>query len=372
MKDLDSTTNVGNREEPKQKSKKKAKEAVPLENVSSSTKKTKTKKDAAETPKGTASKKRTKKETAESSEEKQKSLASKKRTKTGAVDSLEAQKPTSKKHAKKGSVDSREETQKPLAKKRAKKESPTAVAEVLSQTNPADVAESHILDSFWDSQEDLYDFQEESTASTVPLWERLTWGTLGGSLLGYGLRKRRSVLGWVCTLVGGGLLYRATRSNHSVYNAVQEKMASREANQKGLLLESGVTVRRPAKQLYKFWRDLENIPRVLGHLLTVERIEGDRIHWVVDTMPERLELDAEIVADVPNRLIAWHSPPEAPISHEGFVQFHELGDSMGTEIKVMLKYDPPAGPLVAALFGVNPNLQLEEDLVRFKAWMEQK
>jgi uncharacterized membrane protein len=55
------------------------------------------------------------------------------------------------------------------------------------------------------------------------------------------------------------------------------------------------------------------------------------------------------------------------------VRFEEAPNGRGTEVKVVINYQAPAGKLgtaVAKLFGEEPEKQLEDDLPRFKQLVE--
>jgi uncharacterized membrane protein len=57
----------------------------------------------------------------------------------------------------------------------------------------------------------------------------------------------------------------------------------------------------------------------------------------------------------------------------GSVHFNCAPDGHGTEVRVVLKYDPPGGEWGAALahfFGDDPETEIEEDLRRFKQMAE--
>jgi uncharacterized membrane protein len=59
------------------------------------------------------------------------------------------------------------------------------------------------------------------------------------------------------------------------------------------------------------------------------------------------------------------------VSTAGSVNFRET--DRGTDVRVHLQYNPPAGKLgaaVARLFGEEPNIQIREDLRRFRQLME--
>jgi uncharacterized membrane protein len=104
------------------------------------------------------------------------------------------------------------------------------------------------------------------------------------------------------------------------------------------------------------------------------RAEGSRSHWVAcGPLGHRVEWDAEIITDSVNELIGWRSLPGSEVDTAGSVHFRELPEGRGTEVRVSLKYDPPAGKLgaaVARLFGASPQSQVREDLRRFKQFME--
>ena len=68
----------------------------------------------------------------------------------------------------------------------------------------------------------------------------------------------------------------------------------------------------------------------------------------------------------------FRSLPGAEVDHAGSVHFEpDVGDH--TLVRVILRYDPPAGRLgarVARLFGEDPATQVADDLRRFKQVME--
>jgi uncharacterized membrane protein len=70
-------------------------------------------------------------------------------------------------------------------------------------------------------------------------------------------------------------------------------------------------------------------------------------------------------------VIAWQSLKGSMVATAGSVNFEET--ERGTVVHVHLQYNPPGGRLgaaVAYVFGEEPNLQVQEDLRRFKRLME--
>jgi uncharacterized membrane protein len=140
-----------------------------------------------------------------------------------------------------------------------------------------------------------------------------------------------------------------------------------------LHLTATVTVNRPPREVYAFWRDFTNLPRFMAHLEDVTTT-GTRSTWTAKAPAGRtVTWDAEITQDSPNRLIAWRSVGEAAVANSGRVTFTEAPGGRGTEIRVDLDYTVPAGRLgkvVAKLFGEDPEQQVRDDLRRAKQVLE--
>jgi uncharacterized membrane protein len=139
-------------------------------------------------------------------------------------------------------------------------------------------------------------------------------------------------------------------------------------------VERAVTIQKPAQELYDFWRNFENLPQFMHHLEEVRVHDDKRSMWIA-TGPAgaHIEWEAEVTDETPGELIAWKSLPEADVPNIGSVQFKELGNDGGTEVKVTMEYSPLGGVLgaiFAQLWGEEPSQQVNEDLQRFKSLME--
>lgn len=154
------------------------------------------------------------------------------------------------------------------------------------------------------------------------------------------------------------------------YNAQQ---LSRDDADRAIRVHT-ITVNNSPDEVYRFWRDFENLPRFMSHLESV-RITGERrSHWVAKAPAgTTVEWDAEITKDVPGQMIAWRSVEGADVENSGVVRFDSAPGGRGTEVRVELIYNPPGGLLgagVAKLFGEEPGTQIKGDLYRFKQVME--
>ena len=218
-----------------------------------------------------------------------------------------------------------------------------------------------------------------SSGVNVGRTERIASGVAGAALVALGLR-RRGLRPFLVPL-GAGLVVRALTGRCPVNRALGRNTALDDEPEspvasvgrgQGVKVERAITIDRPAHELYAFWRDFENLPRFMEHLESVTVIDATRSHWIARApVGQRVEWDAEIHNEVPDELIAWRSLPGSEIANAGSVHFTPAGG--GTEVRVVLSYEPPAGRLgdaVARLFGEAPAQQVQDDLRRFKQVME--
>jgi len=134
------------------------------------------------------------------------------------------------------------------------------------------------------------------------------------------------------------------------------------------------TINKSPEELFRFWRQLENLPRFARHLASVTQRPGKESHWEAK-WPSGVttEWDAVIIVEHENALIAWETLEGSEIRNAGSVRFEPAPPGRGTEVTVQIDYVPPLGKLGAAIakfYGEQPEIQVEDDLGRFKALME--
>jgi len=209
----------------------------------------------------------------------------------------------------------------------------------------------------------------------VPDAERVACGIIGAGLAMAGL-ARGGVARWGLLLVGGALVRRALTGRCPIYQRLElDKRHPRSGvpGNRGTRIEAAVEVRCAAETLFQFWRNLENLPRVMRQVKAVEQHDAKRSHWkVAGPAGQTFEWDAEIINEEDGRLIAWQSLPGARVSNAGSVWFEPTSDG-ATRVKVVFEYDPPVGSMgvaLAELWGASPKADLAEDLKRFKEFAE--
>lgn len=220
--------------------------------------------------------------------------------------------------------------------------------------------------------------QSKSTAINISEAERIA-SALGGALLAaYGL-SQRSKSGAMMAAAGGALIVRGATGFCPGYAAVgldtsRSDTRTALAGAKGTPVDTAVTIAKPHDELYRFWRNLENLPRFMPHLVSVSERGDNRSHWVAKAPGGRtVEWDAEIINDDVNELIGWRTLEGADVVSAGSVRFKPTGKNDETQVHVHLQYDPPAGKFgsaIAWLLGHEPSQTIREDLRRFKALME--
>jgi uncharacterized membrane protein len=210
--------------------------------------------------------------------------------------------------------------------------------------------------------------------------ERWISGAAGAALLGYGLSRRRFRA--VLLPVGIGLLRRAITGRCEINRALGRNSARDEGRVspvasldrgEGRKIEQAVTIQRPRGELFRFWRQFDNLPRFMDNLESVIVLDSRRSHWVAKgPVGTRVEWDAEIHNEIEDELIAWRSLPGADVDQAGSVHFSHAPDGH-TEVRVSMRYAAPAGRMgdaVAHILGEDPERQIVDDLRRFKQVME--
>jgi len=140
----------------------------------------------------------------------------------------------------------------------------------------------------------------------------------------------------------------------------------------GVKLKKSIMIDRSPADLYAFWRNVENLPRLTELLQSVEALDDLRSRWTI-TAPGEVPVQwvAEITKDIQGEMIGWRSIDGSTVETAGYVRFEPI--PRGTLVRVALEYGPPAGragAVLATLFGKRPGAHIEDLLRHFKQLME--
>jgi uncharacterized membrane protein len=196
---------------------------------------------------------------------------------------------------------------------------------------------------------------------------RIVAGSAGTLLLAAGLRQR-SPLGAGLAISGLALLARSVSNQ-----PLRQWLGLENAPEDGIVIQKTMHVYAEADEVYSCWRQMENFPQFMSHIREVTRLNDTLYHWVVDGpagIP--VEWDAEITADVPGEILAWRTTEGSVVHSTGVIHFEP--DAYGdTRVHIRMTYRPPANALgrtIAKIFGADPRTQMDEDLARFKSYLE--
>ena len=220
----------------------------------------------------------------------------------------------------------------------------------------------------------MHTYTESTRPSLSDLEQWLTFGT-GLMVVAYGV-SRRSTAGIFVAAASAPILYRGLTGRWPGFIAdalPDDDTRTALADDRGLHVRESIRVERPIAEVYRFWRQFENLPQFMRHLVSVTETGANRSHWVAEgPAGVRVEWDAEIINDVEPQTIGWRSLPGADVVTAGSVNFDTVRGG-ATQITVRLQYAPPAGragALVATLFGRAPEQTIREDLRQLKQLLE--
>jgi uncharacterized membrane protein len=188
----------------------------------------------------------------------------------------------------------------------------------------------------------------------------------GGALLAARGLLRRSPLALLAGALGAAFVVRAVSN-------MDAKRLLGQRGRRGIDFTKTITIAAPADEVFQFWMSFGNFPKFMRNVRSVRRNEApDSWHWeVAGPLGTTVHWDAKVTRVVPNELIAWSTERGSSVEHAGLVRFQPEGS--GTRVQVEMSYSPPAGAAghaVAQLFGADPQSEMDEDLMRLKAYFE--
>jgi uncharacterized membrane protein len=212
--------------------------------------------------------------------------------------------------------------------------------------------------------------QPDAFPNAFWMWSRVGGDAIDLALLGAASRLKKSNRGRIA-------LATAAVAGVTALDAICSQRLSRRNGARGngaIRVAKSATINRSPEELYRFWRDFQNLPRFMKHLESVRETGDRRSHWVAKgPAGTTVEWDAEITEDRPNELIAWRSLEGSDVDCVGFVRFERAPGGRGSIVRVEMRYRPPAGRVgatVARLLGEGPEWRIKDDLRRFKQIME--
>jgi uncharacterized membrane protein len=195
--------------------------------------------------------------------------------------------------------------------------------------------------------------------------EQLALGALGGALLGASPESR----GARAVVRGAALALIAYAASPLLARAIRAAGARRRQ----VALRSSIEVARPLPAVFAFFKDFENLPRVVGALRSVVDYQDGRSHWEGYTPAGQIiEWDVVVTKYVPNTVIGWESTPNSPVDVRAQLRFTPVSATR-TRIDVEAYFTPAVtglGDAVRALIAVANERRLKAELDHVRFYLE--
>lgn len=206
----------------------------------------------------------------------------------------------------------------------------------------------------------------EANVSTV---ERILMVVAGGYLLYNSLSKKNKSVGQA--IAGTTMLARGISGYCPVYDSLGKGGRMKSTN---INIRTSVSINRPIDEVYDFWRDLENLPKFMQHLESVEQKDKVTSRWTASGPGGigKISWDAHILMDEKGEMLSWHSLPESTVNNAGKVLFSDNGNG-GTDLDITISYHAPlgvAGEAAAKLLNPFFERMVESDIQSLKTYME--
>jgi len=206
---------------------------------------------------------------------------------------------------------------------------------------------------------------ENTTESPGSALTGLAIGAIGGALLASRAKDRRSTA--LLRLAGLALIGYAARPvvEHAVRRVGERR--------RSIHLASEVEIERNVVDVFTFFKNFENFPRVIGGLHSVIDYEDGRSHWEsYSPSGEIIAWDAVVTKYVPNHVIAWESVPQSMVEMRGLIRFMALTPTR-TRLTFEANYSPTRSRLsdtIRALMGPAPQKRIVNDLKHARFYLE--
>lgn len=147
-----------------------------------------------------------------------------------------------------------------------------------------------------------------------------------------------------------------------------------ESKTQPIQVNQSILINRPPEEVYRYWHNIENLPSFMDHIESVRATGEGRWHVKVKApVGLKVELDAEVVDDQPDSVIAWRTAPGGRAQVSGTVRFDRAPGDRGTIVHMQLNLTPPGGAFGATLgrlFAGGPQARVNRSLRALKQILE--
>jgi uncharacterized membrane protein len=102
-------------------------------------------------------------------------------------------------------------------------------------------------------------------------------------------------------------------------------------------IDQTIDVEVPVRMAYDQWTQFEQFPTFMEGVESVSQVDDAHLHWVADIGGVRREWDAEIVEQIPDRIVAWRATDGT--QNGGTVTFDSVEPGV-CRVSLHLDFDP--------------------------------
>ncbi len=134
-------------------------------------------------------------------------------------------------------------------------------------------------------------------------------------------------------------------------------------------IEQTIDVNVPLHTAYNQWTQFEDFPSFMEGVESVTQLDDRHLRWIADIGGQKREWQAEIVAQEPDRRVAWRATDGK--DNAGVVTFQPI-DQTTTRVEVQMQWEPEGMMEKAGSMVGMDDRRVKGDLERFKDMIERR
>ena len=214
---------------------------------------------------------------------------------------------------------------------------------------------------------------EKSNVINVSRKGRILSTAIGAGALAASRVIKQPFVNRLLKITGTFMLYRGISGNCPL-TAVFNKAEATDMHAPAVNIRTSVLINQSKEVVYRFWKDVENLPVFMTHLKSVRVVDEKRSHWVIKTIKGLpiVEWEAEILENNGD-VLSWRSMPGSMTETAGKITFEDWGDNK-TQVDILLSYRPPAGYIgtaIGRLLQAPFKNIVQQDVENFKHYIEE-